>query len=87
VFDALYCAESPESVEPALDVPAEGQEVQIPYKGSVLDILHRIRGHLRSAVSYTGEETLGAARAKVLPDPLQYLIPLSAAARVESYER
>jgi hypothetical protein len=28
-----------------------------------------------------------AARAKVLPDPLRYLIPLSSAARTESYER
>ncbi len=87
VFDALYSDESPDAVEPALDVPAEGHEIQIPYKGSVLDILHRIRGHLRSAVSYAGEETLVAARAKVLPDPLRYLIPLSAAARTESYER
>lgn len=87
VFDALYSDESPEAAEPALDVPAEGQEIQISYKGSVLDILHRIRGHVRSAVSYTGEETLAAARAKVLPDPLRYLIPLSQAARAESYER
>jgi IMP dehydrogenase len=87
VFDALYSDESPEAVEPALDVPAEGQEIQISYKGSVLDILHRIRGHVRSAVSYTGEETLAAARAKILPDPLRYLIPLSQAARAESYER
>ncbi len=87
VFDALYSDESPEALEGALDVPAEGQEVQIPYKGSVLDILHRIRGHLRSAVSYAGEESLAATRTKVLPDPLRYLIPLSAAARAESYER
>ncbi len=70
-----------------LDVPAEGHEIQILYKGSVLDILHRIRGHLRAAVSYAGEETLAAARAKVLPDPLQYLIPLTPAARTESHER
>jgi len=87
VFDALYSDESPEAVEPALDVPAEGQEIQISYKGSVLDILHRIRGHVRSAVSYTGEATLAAAREKVLPDPLRYLIPLSQAAQAESYER
>ena len=87
VFDALYSAEGPEAVEPTLDVPAEGQEIQTAYKGSVLDVLHRIRGHLRSSVSYTGEETLSAARAKVLPDPLQYLIPLSPAAQAESYER
>ena len=87
VFDALYSDENPDAVELALDVPAEGQEVQIPYKGSVLDILHRIRGHLCSAVSYTGEETLAAARGKVLPNPLRHLIPLSPAARAESFER
>ena len=66
---------------------AEGQEIQVPYKGSVLAILHRVRGHLQSAMSYAGEETLAAARAKVLPDPLRFLIPLSPAARTESYER
>jgi IMP dehydrogenase len=87
-FDALYSDESAEVMDASVvDVPAEGQEIQIPYKGSVLNILQRIRGHLRSAVSYAGEETLAAARAKVLPDPLRYLIPLSPAARTESYER
>ena len=34
-----------------------------------------------------GEETLATARAKVLPDPLRYLILLSPAARTESDER
>lgn len=86
VFNALYSDEAREDTL-ALDIPAEGQEIQVPYKGSVLAILHRIRGHLQSAVSYAGEETLTAARAKVLPDPLRYLIPLSPAARTESYER
>lgn len=86
VLDALYSAEPTE--EPlAVDVPAEGHELQVPYRGSVVEILHRIRGHLRSAVSYAGEATLGAARAKILPDPLRYLVPLSPAARDESYER
>ena len=86
VFNALYSDEAREDTL-ALDIPAEGQEIQVPYKGSVLAILHRIRGHLQSAVSYASEETLTAARAKVLPDPLRYLIPLSPAARTESYER
>jgi IMP dehydrogenase len=86
VLDALYSAEPGEEGE-ALDVPAEGQEMQVPYRGSVVDTLHRIRGHLRSAVSYAGEATLAAARARVLPDPLRYLIPLSPSARAESYER
>ena len=86
VLDALYSAEPREDAL-AVDVPAEGQEMQVPYRGSVVDILSRIRGHLRSAVSYAGEATLAAARTKVLPDPLRYLVPLSPAARDESYER
>jgi len=84
VFEALY---DDQALESALDVPAEGQEVQIPYKGSVVAILSRIRGHLRSAVSYGGSSSLSEVRAKVLADPLQYLIPLSEASRRESYER
>jgi IMP dehydrogenase len=86
VFNALYDDE-PEDVEAALDTPAEGQEVQIPYKGGVSGVLHRVRGHLRSAVSYAGEGSLAAVRAKVLPEPMKYLIALSAASRAESFER
>jgi IMP dehydrogenase len=86
VFEALY-DESPEAMESALDVPAEGQEIQITYKGPVLEILHRLRGHLRSAVSYGGAESLSALRSKVVVDPLRYLIPLSEASRRESYDR
>lgn len=86
VFEALY-DESPDAVEAALDVPAEGQEVQIPYKGSVLEILRRLRGHLRSAVSYGGTDSLAQLRARVIEDPLRFLIPLSEAARRESYDR
>jgi len=87
VFEALYDDDSAETIEAALDVPAEGQEVQIAYTGSVLDVLHRVRGHLRSAVSYGGTQALSEIRARVVADPLRYLIPLSPAARRESYER
>jgi IMP dehydrogenase len=87
VFEALYDDETPEAVEAALDQPAEGQEVQIPYKGTVLDILHRIRGHLSSAISYGGAQSLAEVRDKVLREPGRFLIPLSAAARAESYDR
>jgi IMP dehydrogenase/GMP reductase len=86
VLEALY-DESAETMEAALDVPAEGQEIQIPYKGSVVEILHRISGHLRSAVSYGGTESLQAIRAKVVEDPLAYLIPLSESSRRESFDR
>lgn len=87
VFEALYDDDSSEAVEAALDQPAEGQEMQIPYKGPVRDILHRIRGHLRSSVSYGGGTSLAEVRAKVVADPLEYLIPLSGPSRAESYDR
>jgi hypothetical protein len=38
-------------------------------------------------VSYAGETSLEATRRKILPQPLDYLIPLSASARRESYDR
>jgi IMP dehydrogenase len=87
VFEALYDDADPESMELALETPAEGQEVQVPYHGSVRDVLQRMRGHLRSAVSYGGESSLAAVRAKVLADPASFLIRLSAASRRESFER
>jgi len=87
VLEALYDSGSSDELDAALDVPPEGQEIQVPYRGSVSTILQRIRGHLQSSVSYGGETTLAAVREKVLPDPSAFLVPLSAAARIESYER
>jgi IMP dehydrogenase len=86
VLGALYSSDE-EDIDEALATPAEGQEIQIPFRGSVVDILHRIRGHLRSAVSYAGERTLTEARSKIVNDPFQYLIPLSEPSRRESYDR
>jgi IMP dehydrogenase len=86
VFEALY-DEGADELGLALDVPAEGQEVQVPYRGGVRDVLHRIGGHLRSAVSYGGETSLEAVRKNVLAEPARYLVPLSEASRRESYER
>lgn len=65
----------------------EGQSSKVPYVGSVKDILTSIRQNLQSAVSYAGESTLEAARVKIAANPLEYLIPLSAASREESYDR
>jgi len=87
VLESLYDHENNDDVDAALDTPAEGQEIQMPYKGSVIDILHRIRGHLQSSVSYAGEESLSAAREKILPDPERYLISLSESSRRESFDR
>lgn len=71
----------------ALTTPAEGQSVRVPYVGSVVGVLRRIRGHLQSAVSYAGESNLAAAHRKIAADPDRYLIPLSAASRRESFVR
>ncbi len=71
----------------ALATPAEGQTVRIPYVGGVVDVLARVAGHLRSAVSYAGEKTLAAAHSKIAADPGRYLVALSEAARKESFER
>jgi IMP dehydrogenase len=87
VFQSLYDGENHVELDEALETPAEGQEIQVSYKGSVVDVLRRMRGHLQSSVSYAGERSLAAARAKVLPDPFRYLVPLSESARRESYVR
>jgi IMP dehydrogenase len=87
VLGSLYDSENGDEIDAALETPAEGQEIQMPYKGSVVDILHRIRGHLQSSVSYAGEISLQAARQKILSDPSQYLVPLSESSRRESFDR
>ena len=83
----IYIAVRPISEGTDLDTPPEGQEIQVPYRGSVVQILHRVRGHLRSAVSYGGAASLSELRAEVLSDPLSHLVELSDASRRESYER
>lgn len=87
VFESLYDADDPALLETALMTPAEGQEIQVPYKGSVIELLRRIRGHLQSAVSYAGESSLTDARRNIITNPEKYLIPLSIAAQRESFER
>jgi IMP dehydrogenase len=79
-------AEADELAE-ALRTPAEGQSVRVPYVGSVVGILGRVRGHLQSAVSYAGEASLRAAHEKIAREPGRFLIPLSEASRRESFVR
>jgi IMP dehydrogenase len=87
VLQALYEAEGDQPVEDALATPPEGQEIQIPYKGSVADVLKRIRGHLGSSVSYAGSASLSEARSKIVQDPVSYLVPLSPSSYRESFVR
>jgi IMP dehydrogenase len=66
---------------------AEGLEVSVPARGSVRTIVHDMLKHLCSAISYGGAESLGDLRRKFWSDPGKYLVRLSSAARVESFER
>ena len=72
----------------ALQTPAEGQPDEVPYVGSVVDVLERIAGHLRSAVSYSGFKTLQEAHDHISRNPDKYFSSwLSPAAQKESFER
>lgn len=69
----------------------EGQERKVAYVGSVVDIINRIKGHLQSAVSYSGTKTLWDAHRKfafgVSVDWEKYLGRQTDAAQKESYDR
>lgn len=75
-----------ETAAEVLSTPAEGKELKVEYVGSVVDIIERIRGHLRSAVSYAGEKSLSEARRKFCQNP-ELFIQLSEASRKESFDR
>ena len=85
--EAVVDGSTDAAVADALATPAEGQSVRVPYVVSVVDVLARIGGHLRSVASYAGETTLEAAHRKIAEDPAHYLVPLSAAGRTESFDR
>jgi IMP dehydrogenase len=85
--EAVAAGAEDDELAEALRTPAEGQSVRVPYVGSVVGILARVRGHLQSAVSYAGESSLRSAHEKIARDPEQYLIPLSEASRRESFVR
>lgn len=85
--EAVMDSHSTEELDDRLGTPAEGQSDRVPYVGSVVGILGRIRGHIQSAVSYAGETNLADAYRKMSQEPGKFLIPLSEAAKVESFQR
>jgi IMP dehydrogenase len=85
--EAVAAGAEDDELAEALRTPAEGQSVRVPYVGSVVGILARLRGHLQSAVSYAGEASLRAAQEKIAREPGRFLIPLSEASRRESFVR
>ena len=78
--------EEGETAEEVLATPAEGKESKVEFKGSVVDIITRIRGHLCSAVSYAGKKSLEAARRRFSENP-NLFIELSEASKKESFDR
>jgi IMP dehydrogenase len=66
---------------------AEGLEVSVPARGSVRTVIHDMLKHLCSAVSYGGAQSLSELRQKFWAHPERYLVKLSEASRVESFQR
>ena len=66
---------------------AEGLEVSVPARGSVRVIVRDMLKHLCSAISYGGAASLGELRRMFWSQPERYLIRLSRASRVESFDR
>jgi len=66
---------------------AEGLEISVPARGSVRTIVRDMLKHLCSAISYSGSSSLQEFRDKFWSDPERYLIRLSHASRIESFER
>lgn len=66
---------------------AEGLEVSVPARGSVRTVIHDMLKHLCSAISYGGAASLTELRQRFRAEPQKFLIRLSQAARVESFDR
>ena len=81
VFRALYDDEEPDAVEAALEVPAEGQEMQVPYRGSrgghppADPRAPPLGGQLRGLGVSRPAPREGAARSPPLPRPALGRLP------------
>jgi IMP dehydrogenase/GMP reductase len=68
-------------------IGAEGLEVSVPARGSARTVIHDMLKHLCSSISYGGALTLADLRQRFWADPQRYIVKLSAASRVESFQR
>ena len=68
-------------------IGAEGIEVSVPARGSARNIIHEMLKHLCSAISYGGAASLKELRERFRSDPAAYLVKLTEASRVESFQR
>jgi IMP dehydrogenase len=51
-----------EDITDKLKLVPEGVEGRVPYKGSVVDVIHQLVGGLKSAMGYTGNKNLNEMR-------------------------
>ena len=65
----------------------EGQPKPVKHIGRLAKVIRRIRGHLKSAVSYAGEKDLYSAWKKITQRPQIYLEKLTPASQKESFDR
>ena len=68
-------------------IGAEGIEVSVPARGSARIIIHEMLKHLCSAISYGGATSLQELQERFRSDPAAYLVKLTEASRVESFQR
>ena len=68
-------------------IGAEGIEVSVPARGSARVIIHDMLKHLCSAISYGGATSLKELQEGFRSDPAAYLVKLTEASRVESFQR
>jgi IMP dehydrogenase len=68
-------------------IGAEGLEVSVPARGSARKVIHEMLKHLCSAISYGGAQSLKELREKFWAQPEQYLVRLTEASKIESFQR
>jgi IMP dehydrogenase len=68
-------------------IGAEGLEVSVPARGSARKIIQDMLKHLCSAISYGGAQSLQGLREKFWSHPEQYLVKLTEASKIESFQR
>lgn len=72
----------------ALRTPSEGQPRELPYTGeSAVDIIGRVAGHIRSAISFSGTTNLRLFRSKFASNPIKYFRRQTPASQKESFQR
>jgi IMP dehydrogenase len=68
-------------------IGAEGLEVSVPARGSVRTVINDMLKHVCSAISYGGAKSLQELRQTFWSDPERFLVKLTPASRLESFDR